>query len=67
MTVQASNDESMETVPRLMSIPEVADVLNVCTMTVRRAIWAGRLRSVRLGSAIRVRVDVLRAYVDSLG
>lgn len=54
-------------VPRLLNIAEAADVLNVCAETVRRAIWRGQLRSIRIGRAVRVRVEDLRAYVNSLG
>lgn len=52
-------------VPRLLSVVEVADVLGTCTETVYRRIWRGELRSVRVGRAVRVRVDDLRAYLDS--
>ncbi len=56
-----------ESVPRLLTVVEVADVLGVCTETVYRAIWNKKLRSVRLGRAVRVRVDHLRSYVESHG
>lgn len=50
-------------VPRLLTVHEAADVLNVCAETVRRAIWRGELCSVRIGRSVRVSVDDLRSYL----
>jgi excisionase family DNA binding protein len=58
-------DTNMASVPRLLTVHEAADVLGVCTETVRRAIWRGDLVSTRIGRSVRVRVDDLRLYLDS--
>jgi excisionase family DNA binding protein len=58
-------DATTEVVPRLMTVPEVADALGTCAETVRRRIWRGELRSTRVGRSVRVRVDDLRAYLES--
>lgn len=54
---------------RLLTIQEVAEQLACCERTVRRAIDAGKLRSVRLGKggkSDRVHPDDLDLYVASL-
>ena len=40
--------------PRLLSIPHVAEHLGVCTKTVRRLIQSGELLATRVGRAIRI-------------
>lgn len=47
------------------SIRVGSPVLGTCTRTVRRLIWRGELRSVRVGRLVRVEVAALRAYVES--
>jgi excisionase family DNA binding protein len=50
--------------PRLLSIPHIAEHLGVCTKTVRRLIQSGELISLRVGSAIRVTETDLVAYLS---
>ena len=49
--------------PRLLSIPHVAEHLGVCTKTVRRLIQSGELLATRVGRAIRVTEADLDAYL----
>ena len=49
--------------PRLLSIPHVAEHLGVCTKTVRRLIQSGDLLATRVGRAIRVTETDLDAYL----
>ncbi|HVA17677.1 MAG TPA: helix-turn-helix domain-containing protein [Candidatus Dormibacteraeota bacterium] len=48
----------------LVTVGQAAKMLACSDFTVRRAIWAGQLRSVRLGRAVRVRSDDLTEFVD---
>ncbi|MEX0781020.1 MAG: helix-turn-helix domain-containing protein [Dehalococcoidia bacterium] len=48
----------------LLTVEEVARYCRVHKATIRRHIASGRLRSVRIGRAVRVRKDDLEAYVD---
>lgn len=49
--------------PRLLSIPHVAEHLGVCTKTVRRLIDAGGLPTTRVGRTIRIAEPDLAAYL----
>ena len=49
--------------PRLLSIPHVAEHLGVCTKTVRRLIAAGGLPAIRVGRTIRIADSDLATYV----
>jgi excisionase family DNA binding protein len=53
-------------VPKLLSVAEVAEILGMHHETVYRAVWDGKLRSVRIGRCLRVKVSDLRHYMDSL-
>ena len=49
---------------QLLTLPQVADRLQVSMSTVRRLVAAGKLKVVRIGSRNqRVRPDDLRAYI----
>lgn len=48
----------------LLTIPQAATLLAVSVFTVRRMVWRGDLRSVRLGRVVRIRRDDLSAFVD---
>jgi excisionase family DNA binding protein len=50
--------------PKLLSVNQVADVLNVSTKTVRRTLGNG-LHFHRIGSAVRVSSEDLSAYLNS--
>ena len=49
----------------LLTVATVAQVCRVHSGTVRRQIAAGKLRSVRVGRAVRVRREDLDAYLGS--
>ena len=52
--------------PVLYSVDDVAQVLMVCTKTVRRMIAEGRLGHVRLGRLVRVTEEQLHEYVATV-
>ena len=55
--------DNWDGVPPVMSVSDVADVLKVCDMTVRREIQAGRMSHIRVGRAIRVTRPQLVEYM----
>ena len=50
--------------PRLLTIPEVAEHLRLSTKTVRRLIDRGSLSSHRVGHLIRITESDLRSYLE---
>lgn len=50
---------------RMLSVNQVADLLNVSTKTVRRMIEDRTLHHHRMGRIIRVSEEDLRAYINS--
>ena len=50
---------------RLLKIADVAKRLAVSVTTVRRLIAAGKLQTVRIGRALRIRPDDLEAYIEN--
>ena len=48
---------------QLLTVQEAADKARVCTMTVRRAIKAQMLPSLRFGRALRIEETALDAYL----
>jgi excisionase family DNA binding protein len=50
-------------IPRLLTLAQVAEHLDVCIRTLRRAIDRGDIRVVKLGRVIRVSEDELRRIV----
>ncbi|MGO9750959.1 MAG: helix-turn-helix domain-containing protein [Solirubrobacteraceae bacterium] len=54
------------TVPMLLSVAEVAEVLSCSTQTVRRRIHSGELPAVLDNGRLMVRGDDLRAFIDGL-
>lgn len=48
----------------LLSVRQIAEHLSVAQITVRRWIDAGKLPSVRLGRAVRVRRTDLEAFIE---
>ena len=54
------------TVPALLTLASVADVLGCSTRTVRRRVDDGELRAVTEHGRTMVRGDDLRAYIDAL-
>ena len=58
-TIGSPSLGSPSAVPALLTVREVAALFRVSTKTVRRLIDRGQLRTVRVGSSIRIRaVDV---------
>lgn len=51
---------------RLFTIPQAADVLSLGKSTVWQLVHSGRIESVKIGTARRIRREALDAYVNSL-
>lgn len=54
-----------EVVPRFVSLNVAGDRVGLCARTIRRAIGRGELTGYKLGSALRVDLDELDAWVRS--
>jgi excisionase family DNA binding protein len=54
------------TVPALLTVATVAELLGCSSWTVRRRIESGELPGVREHGRLMVRGDDLRAYIDAL-
>jgi len=54
---------SPSSVERLLTVPEVAQKLNLSTRTVWRLIDDGRLSCVRIGRSVRIEPQALRSLV----
>lgn len=50
---------------RMLSLPEVAECLDVSLSTVRRRVVEGRLRVHRIGRAVRVSMPDLEAFLSA--
>ncbi len=50
----------------LLTIPEVARILRVSQMTIRRQINVGAIKAIRVGGSIRIQRDEISAYLDRL-
>lgn len=48
----------------LLTIPQAAEALGVCDFSIRRMIWRGELRHVRIGRALRIRRDDLQSWIE---
>lgn len=57
----------MTSMQELLTVKDVARICKVHEVTVRRHIAAGKLRSVRIGRAVRVRPEDLESYADDAG
>lgn len=51
-------------IPKFFTITQVAELLDVCTRTVRRWIDTGRLVAHRFGGAVRIADPDLRAFLS---
>jgi excisionase family DNA binding protein len=60
-----SRKSASPTVPRLLTVPESANALNMSERTVWRWIEAGELETYRLGRAVRVAEDELVRFLAS--
>lgn len=54
----------MQATPRVLTVPEVADVLRVTTKTVYALIKRGELPSFRIGRAVRCRQEDVERFID---
>lgn len=66
----ASDDDRQRDTPptvrrEAVGIDDAARLLDVHPMTIRRLIWAGKLRVFRVGRLIRIRRDVLAEFSRS--
>lgn len=61
-----SDTAAVLTVPALLSVATVAQLLDVSTRTVRRRIAEGELPAVREHDRTVIRADELRDYIDRL-
>jgi excisionase family DNA binding protein len=50
--------------PKLLTVPEVASVLNLSCRQVRRMIADGRLPVLRIGRVVRISPEVLTALIE---
>lgn len=51
--------------PELLRIEDVADALGVTTRTIVRLIADGAIAETRIGGSVRIRRDVLNAFISS--
>lgn len=65
MTLEADT-AAVLTVPRLLSVAAVGELLSLSPRTVRRRIAEGELPAVVDHGRVLVRADELRAYIDQL-
>jgi excisionase family DNA binding protein len=49
--------------PLAVDLPEAAGMLSVCVKTLRREIYRGNLKALRIGRVWRIRVPELHAYL----
>lgn len=49
--------------PELLRIEDVADALGVTTRTIVRLVADGAIAETRIGGSVRIRRDVLNAYI----
>lgn len=49
---------------QLLTLPQVADRLQVSLSTVRRLVADSKLKAVRIGRNLRVRPDDLKTYIE---
>jgi excisionase family DNA binding protein len=61
----SSDDGGPEPPPRAYTAAEIASSVGLSLRTVRRAIATGDLRAIRLGRAVRITDDDLRAFLSS--
>ena len=53
------------TAPALLTEPQAAEALNVCTRTLRKARQGGKLSYVLIGRAVRYTVSDLEAFIEA--
>jgi len=66
MDHQGADDAvDVQRVAPLLSVLEVAHVLGVSERKVRRLVWLGRMRHVRVGDRVLVTVEDLRSFIEA--
>jgi excisionase family DNA binding protein len=58
---------STDVEPRAYTVRECAEALRVSERTVRRAVSAGKIQSIRVGRLVRVPAESLRQFVNGAG
>jgi excisionase family DNA binding protein len=51
--------------PEFVSIREAGRRLGVCARTIRREIERGRLKAIRVGRSLRIRISELSRYMEN--
>lgn len=64
-SVQLIPDMDTNDQNKLLTLAEAADALKVSVKTVRRLVGCNELAAVRIGRQLRIRSDVLAAYIDA--
>lgn len=59
------SDKSANGIPQLLTVDQIAEILNESTKTTRRRIKSGELPHIRLGRLVRVLPDDLERYIAS--
>jgi excisionase family DNA binding protein len=66
MTSPKPSPEPDPTLPRLLTVDQVAEILQACTRTVRRHIDSGELEVVRIGRLVRIRPEAVEAFLHQM-
>jgi len=52
---------------RLVTYRDATEMLSVCTRTVRKLVETGKLRRVKIGSAVRIPLRDIEKYIEGGG
>ena len=63
--VRMETRKEVSKLEKLLTVEEVAELLNVHTITVQRAIQKGDLIAAKIGRVYRISPEDLQAYIDS--
>jgi len=66
MTSPTPSPEPDAMLPRLLTIEQVAEILQACTRTVRRHIDSSELQVVRIGRLVRIRPEAVETFLDKM-
>lgn len=56
-----------ENIPRVLSVSQMAQKLGICRNTAYKLVKSGKIRSIRIGRAIRIPESALLDYINSSG
>jgi excisionase family DNA binding protein len=56
----------MNQIPLILTVPDVAKILHIGRNAAYELVASGAIRSVRIGTRIRITRDDLEAYINSL-